>query len=98
LHGNKGGLSQCGLAIYYIQKYLPAKEELWKFKYFTMQNYNLQKEKSSQRNQNASRYHNSIITNLKFQHKPKCHLSKLLISKSTYLLSEGQNPLSYYTL
>jgi hypothetical protein len=35
--------SHCGLAIY-IKKYLnKAKEELWKFKYFTMQKYNLQK-------------------------------------------------------
>jgi hypothetical protein len=32
----------CGLAIY-IKKYLKAKEELWKLKYFTMQNYNLSK-------------------------------------------------------
>jgi hypothetical protein len=31
---NKG----CGLAIY-IKKYLKAKEEVWKFKYFTMQKY-----------------------------------------------------------
>jgi hypothetical protein len=38
----QGGVSQCGLAIY-IKKYLRAKEELWKLKYFTMQNYNLQK-------------------------------------------------------
>jgi hypothetical protein len=30
------------LAIH-IKKYLKAKEELWKFKYFTMQKYNLQK-------------------------------------------------------
>jgi hypothetical protein len=60
-----------------FKKYLKAKEELWKFKYFTMQKYNLQK-KSSKRNQNPSRYHNSIITNLKFQHKPKYHLSKIL--------------------
>jgi hypothetical protein len=30
--------------------------------------------KSSKRNQNPSRYYNSI-TNLKFQHKPKYHLS-----------------------
>jgi hypothetical protein len=30
------------LAIY-LKKYLKAKEELWKFKYFTMQKYNLQK-------------------------------------------------------
>jgi hypothetical protein len=26
-----------------FKKYLKAKEELWKLKYFTMQNYNLQK-------------------------------------------------------
>jgi hypothetical protein len=36
------GVSQCGLAIY-IKKYLKAKEELWKLKYFNMQKYNLQK-------------------------------------------------------
>jgi hypothetical protein len=34
--------------------------------------------KSSERNQNPSKYDNSI-TNLKFQHKPKYHLSKILI-------------------
>jgi hypothetical protein len=34
--------------------------------------------KSSKRNQNPSRYYNSITTNLKFQHKPKYHLSKIL--------------------
>jgi hypothetical protein len=37
-----GGVSHCGLAIY-IKNYLKAKEELWKFQYFTMQNHNLQK-------------------------------------------------------
>jgi hypothetical protein len=52
-------------------------EELWKFKYFTMQKYNLQKS-PLERNQNLSEYHNSIA-NLKFQHKPKYHLSKILI-------------------
>jgi hypothetical protein len=31
----------CGLAIY-IKKYLKAKEELWKFKFFTMKKYNVQ--------------------------------------------------------
>jgi hypothetical protein len=31
------------------------------------------------RNQNPSRYYNSMITNLKFQHKSKYHLSKILI-------------------
>jgi len=34
--------------------------------------------KSSKRNQNPSRYYNSI-TNLKFQHKPKYHVSKILV-------------------
>ncbi len=37
------GVSHCGLAIYSSKKYLKAKEELWKLKYFTMQKYNLQK-------------------------------------------------------
>jgi hypothetical protein len=36
------GVSHCGLAIY-TKKYLKAKEELLKLKYFTMQRYNLQK-------------------------------------------------------
>jgi hypothetical protein len=58
------GVSPSGLAIY-IKKCLNAKEELWKLKYFTMQKYNLHKN-SSKRNQNPSRYYNSIITNLKF--------------------------------
>jgi hypothetical protein len=42
--------------------------------------YNLKKKKkkTSKRNQNPSRYHNSI-TNLKFEHKPKYHLSKTLV-------------------
>jgi hypothetical protein len=35
-------------------------------------------EKSSERNQNPSRYYNSV-TNIKFQHKPKYDLSKILI-------------------
>ncbi len=42
-------------------------------------NYNLQKN-SSKRNQNPSSNYNSI-TNLKFQHKPKYHHSKILIYK-----------------
>jgi hypothetical protein len=63
-----------GLAVY-IKKYPKAKKDLWKLKYFTMQKYNLQK---NPLNQNSSRYYNSI-TNLKFQHKPKSHLSKILI-------------------
>jgi hypothetical protein len=69
------GVSHYGLAIY-IKKYLKAKKELWKLIYFTMQEYNLQK--SSKRNQNPSRYYN-FITNLKYQHKPKYYVSKILI-------------------
>jgi len=68
-----------------------------------MQKYNLSK-KSSKRNQNLSRDYNSN-TNLKFQHKPKYHLPKILIIKKKekidlllLLPSMGQNPLSYNTL
>jgi hypothetical protein len=35
-------ICHCGLAIY-MKEYLKANEELWKFQYFTMQKYNLQK-------------------------------------------------------
>jgi len=57
---------------------------------------------SSKRNQNPSRYYNSIIANLKFQHKPK----NVIFQKTSYkkidllllLPSRGQNPLSYYIL
>jgi hypothetical protein len=72
-----------------------AKEEWWKSKYFTMQKYKSSK-KSSKRNQNPSRYHNSI-TNLKFQHKPKMSSLKNPHMKID-LLPKGQNPLSYYNL
>jgi len=40
---NKRVCHTFGLAIYIIKKYLKAKEESWKFKYFTMQKYNLQR-------------------------------------------------------
>jgi hypothetical protein len=58
--------------------------------------FNLQKN-PLKRNQNPSKYHNSI-TNLKFQHKPKYHLLKNPHTKIDQLLPRGQNPLSYYTL
>jgi hypothetical protein len=70
-------VTHCGLAIY-IKKYLKAKEQLWKFKYFSMQKYNLQKN-PLKKIKNPSRYHINSITNLKFQHKPKYHLSEILI-------------------
>jgi hypothetical protein len=38
-----------------LKSMLRQKEELWKLKYFMMHKYNLQK-KSSERNQNPSRY------------------------------------------
>jgi hypothetical protein len=72
-------VSHYGLAIY-IEKYLKAKEELRKLKYLTMQKNIIFKKNPSKRNQNPSRYYNSI-TNLKFHHKPKYHLSKILIQK-----------------
>jgi hypothetical protein len=58
-----------------LKKYLKAKEEeLCKLKYFTMKKYNRQK--IIKKTQIPSRYYNFII-NLKFQHKPKYHLSKI---------------------
>jgi hypothetical protein len=45
-----------------------------------MQKYNLQKLFYQKKSQNPLSYYNSI-TNLKFQHRPKYHLSKLLVKK-----------------
>jgi hypothetical protein len=67
-----------GLAIYIKKKYLKAREELLKFKYFTMQEYNLKIKNPLKETQNPSRYHNST-TNLKSQHKLKYHVSEILI-------------------
>jgi hypothetical protein len=49
---NKGCVTRGGLVIS-IKKYVKAKEELWKLKYFTMQRYNLPKS-PLKRNQNKS--------------------------------------------
>jgi len=58
---------------------LKAKKELWKLKYFTMQKYiNLQNNPLIEETKILQDIIiNSIITNLKFQHKPKYHLSKI---------------------
>jgi len=75
------GVCVCGLAIY-IKKYLKAKEEEFLMEtqlHFTMQKHNLQKKTSKTTKIPSRYYYNSIITNLKFQHKPKYHLSKILI-------------------
>jgi hypothetical protein len=60
-----------------LRKYLKAKEELWKLKYFTMPKHNLHKNplKETKSLQDII----TLITNLKFQHKPNYHLSKILI-------------------
>jgi hypothetical protein len=73
----QGGVSHCGLAIYIKNIYIKEKrKKKWKLKYFTMQKlHNLQKISCLK----ETRYYNSIVTNLKFQHKPKYHLSKILI-------------------
>jgi hypothetical protein len=58
----------------------------------------IKKKSSRKETKNPSRYYyNSIIINLKFQHKPK----NITFQKSSYknrpiLLSRGQIPLSYY--
>jgi hypothetical protein len=60
------------------KKYFKAKEELWKLKIFYHAKIYQIFKKSSKRNQNSSRYYNSI-TNLEVPNKPKYHLSNILI-------------------
>jgi hypothetical protein len=72
-----------GLAIY-MKKYLKAKEELWKLKYFTMQKYNLQLNPLKE-----TKILQDTITNLKFQQKPKYHLSKSSYNKNRPFISCG---------
>jgi hypothetical protein len=53
-NNNKGHVTRTVALPFYIKKYLKAKEGLWKFKYFTMQKYNLKfffKKNPSKRNQ-----------------------------------------------
>jgi hypothetical protein len=66
----------CGLAIY-MKKYLNAKKKNYENSNISPCK-NIIFQKSSKRNQNPSKYYNSV-TNLEFQHKPKYHLSKILI-------------------
>jgi hypothetical protein len=82
------------------------KEELRKFKYFTLQKYTLQKKFSIKKKtpQNPSRYYyyNSIITNLQVSTQAKISSFKNPHIKNKIdlllLLPRGQNPLNYYTL
>jgi hypothetical protein len=71
------GVSHCGLAIY-IKKYLKAKEELGKLKYFHHAKIQSSRKNPLKETKNPSRYYNSV-TNLKFQNKPKYHLSNLIL-------------------
>jgi hypothetical protein len=64
-----------------FKKYLKAKEELWKHSNIISPCKNIlifKKKQFSNRNQNPSRYYYNPITNLKFRHKPKYHLPKIL--------------------
>jgi hypothetical protein len=63
------GVLCCGLAID-IKKYLKAKEELRKLKY---------SKKKPLKETKILQDIITLVTNLKFQHKPKYHLSKILI-------------------
>jgi hypothetical protein len=69
------GVSHSGLAIY-IKNILKKKENYGNLNISPCKNIIFQK--FSKRNQNPSRYYNSR-TNLKFQHKQKSHLLKILI-------------------
>jgi hypothetical protein len=70
------GVSHCGLTIY-IKKSILRQKKNYGNSNMSPSKYIIFK-KSSKRNQNPSRYYNSI-TNPKFQYKPKYHLSKILI-------------------
>jgi hypothetical protein len=69
-------VSHSGLAIY-VKKHLKAKKKNYGNPNISPCK-NIIFKKSSKRNQNPSGYYISV-TNLKFQQKPKYHLSKILI-------------------
>jgi hypothetical protein len=95
---NKGWVCHTLALPIYIKKYLKAKKRriMETQIYFTMQKYiNLQNNPLNKK-QNPSRYsYDSIITNLKFQHKQKISCLKNPHIKMDLLLPMGQNPLSY---
>jgi hypothetical protein len=64
-----------------LKKHIKAKEELGKFKYISpCKIYKNPQKKFFKRNQfTLQDIITLVITNLKFQHKPKYHLSKILI-------------------
>jgi hypothetical protein len=86
-----------------IKKWLKLKEELWKFKYFTMQKYNLPKKILYQK---ETKILQDIVITLElissFNTSPKLSCFQNPHIKIDLLLlllpSMGKNPLSYYTL
>jgi hypothetical protein len=83
-------VSHYGLAIY-IKKYLKARKNYGNSNTSPCKTISIFK-KSSKRNQNPSRY-NNFLSNVKFQPKPKYHLSKIFILKGgeTPIKTNGQN-------
>jgi hypothetical protein len=80
---NKGCVTHYGLAIYIKRSILRQKKNYENSNISPCKNIINLSKKSSKRNQNPSRhyyYYNSIITNLKFQHKPKY----IIFQKSSY--------------
>jgi hypothetical protein len=80
-----------------LKSYLKAKEELWKLKYFTMQEYNLQK--------NLLKENKILQDTITLELISSFNASQnIIFQKSSYknrpiiILPRGQNPLSYYTL
>ncbi len=80
-----------------LKKYLKAKEELWKLKYFTMQEYNLLKYLLKETKILQDTITLELISSFNAS-------QNIIFQKSSYknrpiiILPRGQNPLSYYTL
>jgi hypothetical protein len=74
----RSGVSHCGLAIY-IKKHSKAKKELWKFKYLTMQKYNLQKNPLKENKILQDIITLYLISSFNTSQKPRYHLSKILV-------------------
>jgi hypothetical protein len=66
-----------------FKKYLKAKEEFYESSNisFTMQKYNLLQKNPLKETKILQDIIITLLTDLKFQHKPKYHVSKILISK-----------------
>jgi hypothetical protein len=88
------------LAIYIKKGTLGQKKNDGNSNISLIQKYIIFQKSSKNKNQNPSRDHNSMA-NLKFQHKPKYHVSKIIryikidLLLLLLLTRGGQNPLSY---